>query len=474
MGREAYVLIRLRPLSEAGYGETSPKALRGDGSVHMTSLLNRLGLGRRDLRAWAMYDWANSAFQTTIIAAVFPIYFQRVAAADLPPALATSRFAWATTWAILIVAVIAPILGAVADYAAIKKKLLGVFLAIGAVATGAMFFIERGDWLFALVLFVIGNVGVAGSIVFYESLLPHLVGQEELDRVSSAGYAMGYIGGGVLLAINILMMSRPAWFGLPDREVAVRASLASVAVWWVIFSIPLFRQVPEPRRRLEATERPSANAFAIGARRLVKTFRELRLYRQAFVFLLAFLLYNDGIQTIIRMATIYGTEVGIDDNAMIAALLVTQFIGVPFAFLFGMFAEKIGAKTAVFIGLAVYAFITILGYFMRSAFEFFALAILVGMVQGGTQALSRSLFASMIPQHKSSEFFAFFSVFERYAGILGPAIFAWVVAHSGTSRTAILSIIGFFVVGAALLTLVDVPAGRRAARAAEAALAPLS
>jgi MFS transporter, UMF1 family len=436
----------------------------------MGKLLTRLGLGRRDLRAWAMYDWANSAFQTTIIAAIFPIYFQKVAAADLPGPVATSRFAWATTWSILIVAVITPLLGAVADYAAMKKKLLGVFLAIGAVATGAMYFITRGDWLFALVLFVIGNVGVAGSIVFYESILPHLVGQEELDRVSSAGYAVGYVGGGVLLAINVLMMSRPGLFGLPSREIAVRASLASVAVWWVVFSIPLFRDVPEPPRRLEADEQPSANVISTAARRLLETFFELRIYRQAFIFLLAFLLYNDGIQTIIRMATIYGTEIGIDDNAMIAALLVTQFIGIPFAFLFGMFADRIGAKAAVFVGLGAYAIITVLGYFMHSAAEFFALAILVGMVQGGTQALSRSLFASMIPRHKSSEFFAFFSVFERYAGILGPAIFAWVVEHSGTSRNAILSVLAFFILGAALLTLVDVESGRRAARDAEAAL----
>jgi UMF1 family MFS transporter len=438
------------------------------------SLMTRLGLGRRDLRAWAMYDWANSAFQTTIIAAIFPIFFQKVAAADLPAPVATSRFAWATTWSILIVAVVTPLLGALADYAAIKKKLLGVFLAIGAAATGAMYFITRGDWLFALVLFVIGNVGVAGSIVFYESLLPHLVPERELDRVSSAGYAVGYIGGGVLLAINILMMSRPALFGLPSREIAVRASLASVAVWWVVFSIPLFRNVPEPPRRIETDERPSGNALITAARRLVETFYELRVYRQAFVFLLAFLIYNDGIQTIIRMATIYGTEIGLDDNAMIGALLVTQFIGIPFAFLFGMFADKIGAKAAIFVGLTVYGCITVLGYFMHSSSEFFALAILVGMVQGGTQALSRSLFASMIPRHKSSEFFAFFSVFERYAGILGPAIFAWVVERSGTSRNAIISVIAFFVVGAALLTLVDVASGRRAARESEAAFVPAS
>ncbi len=437
----------------------------------MQRLLTRLGLGRRDLRAWAMYDWANSAFQTTIIAAVFPIYFQKVAAADLPGPVATAKFAWATTIAIIIVAVVAPLLGALADYAALKKRLLAVFLAIGATATGAMFFIGRGDWQLALVLFVIGNVGVAGSIVFYESLLPHLVGEDQLDRVSSAGYAMGYIGGGVLLAINIVMMSKPALFGFPNREIAVRASLASVAVWWAVFSIPLFRHVPEPRRQIERDEAPAGNPLVTAARRLVETFHELRRYRQAFLLLLAFLLYNDGIQTIIRMATIYGTEIGLDDNAMIAALLVTQFIGVPFAFLFGMFAGKIGAKPAVFVGLSVYAVITLLGYFMHTATQFFALAVMVGMVQGGTQALSRSLFASMIPRHKSSEFFAFFGVFERYAGILGPAIFAWVVEHSGTSRNAILSVIVFFIVGGALLTLVNVNEGRRAAREAERALA---
>ena len=432
----------------------------------MSRLLDRMGLGRRELRAWAMYDWANSAVQTTIIAAIFPIYFQKVAAAGMPAAEATSRFAWATTIAIVIVAVVAPLLGAVADHTPIKKRLLAVFLAIGAASTAAMFFITRGDWLFALILFVITNVGVAGSIVFYDSLLPHIVAEGEVDRVSTAGYAMGYLGGGVLLAINILMMSKPSWFLLPSRDVAVRASLASVAVWWVLFSIPLFRRVPEPRG-LSRQDRADGLALGAAIRGLLVTLRELRRYREAFLLLLAFLIYNDGIQTIIRMATIYGTEIGLDENAMIGALLITQFIGVPFGFLFGVFAGKIGAKRALFAGLAAYAVITILGYFMRTSTQFFALAVLVGMVQGGTQALSRSLFASMIPKQKSSEFFAFFGVFERYAGILGPAIFAWVVGYSGASRNAILSILVFFVAGGLLLTFVDVAEGRRAAREAE-------
>jgi MFS transporter, UMF1 family len=439
----------------------------------MRQLLTRLGLGRRDLRAWAMYDWANSAFQTTIIAAVFPIYYQKVAAAGQPEATAMSRFAWATTLAILIVAIVAPVLGAIADYTAIKKRLLAIFLAIGAVATAAMFWIERGDWMFALVLFVIGNVGVAGSIVFYESLLPHLVGEEELDRVSAAGYAVGYMGGGALLAINLLMIQKPSLFGIPDAGTATRLALASVAVWWVGFSIPLFRRVPEPTVRIEPDERPGGNAFLAGVKRLGETFHELRRYRDAFVFLLAFLLYNDGIQTMIRMATIYGTGIGLPESAMITALLLTQFIGIPCAFAFGMVAARIGAKTAVCGGLAVYVLITVLGYFMSTAVHFFALAVLVGMVQGGTQALSRSLFASMIPRYKSSEFFAFFSVFERYAGVLGPAIFAFVVERSGSGRSAILAVAVFFVLGAAILTFVDVGRGRQAARDAEADVRPV-
>jgi UMF1 family MFS transporter len=309
--------------------------------------------------------------------------------------------------------------------------------------------------------------------VFYESLLPHLVSEQELDRVSSAGYAIGYLGGGVLLAINLLMIQQPAWFGIPDSGTAVRLSFASVGVWWLVFSLPLFRQVPEPPRAVESDEAPSGNAFVTGVHRLVETFHELRRYKQAFLLLTAFLIYTDGIQTIIRMATIYGTSLKIDESAMILALLITQFTGVPFAFLFGHIASRVGAKPAVFAGLAVYAAITVLGYFMTTATHFFMLAILVGMVQGGTQALSRSLFASMIPRHKSSEFFAFFGVFERYAGILGPLVFASMVESTGSSRNAILAVLVFFIVGGGILAFVDVDRGRMVAREAEARVTPV-
>ena len=435
----------------------------------MTRFLERIGLGRPELRAWAMYDWANSAFQTTIIAAVFPIYFRRVAATGLAEADAMARFAWATTIAILVVAIVAPVLGAIGDHSAVKKRLLGVFAGIGITACFAMFWITEGEWLFALVLFVIGNIGVAGSIVFYESLLPHIVAPKDLDRVSSAGYAIGYLGGGVLLAFNLLMIQRPQMFGLADAGIGTRLSFASVGIWWLVFSLPLFMKVPEPHTMARgASERISLMG---GVRRLVETVRDLRRYRQAFLFLLAFLVYNDGIQTMIRVATIYGESIGLDSGSMITALLLTQFIGVPAAFGFGALASRIGAKPAVFLGLAVYAVISGLGYYMTTSTHFYALAVLVGLVQGGTQALSRSLFASMIPRQKSSEFFAFFGVFERYAGVLGPAVFALVVSYSGSGRNAILAVLGFFIIGALLLTRVDVDAGRLAARAAERELA---
>ena len=432
----------------------------------MTGMFSRLGLNRPELRAWALYDFANSTFWTTIVAAVFPIYFQRVAASNLPPHLATSRYMLASTVAICVVAITAPLLGAFADTRRVKKPLLAVFVAIGATATAAMYGIQEGDWKLALVLFVIGNIGVASSIVFYDSLLPHVARPDEMDRVSSAGYAMGYLGGGVLLAINLAMIQQPQWFGIADSGVATRLAFVSVAVWWVLFSWPLFKRVAEPAVPVQARMTPGA-AVAQSFRQLGETFREIRQYKQAFLLLLAFFLYNDGIQTIIRVATIYGSEIGIDQSALIGALMLVQFIGVPCSFAFGSLAGRIGPKNAVMLGLFAYMGILTFTYYMSTAREFYMLAAAVGVIQGGTQALSRSMFASMIPKHKSSEFFAFFGVFERYAGLLGPFIFG-LLAGMNSSRTAILTLYPFFISGIALLWMVDVAAGRREALAGEA------
>jgi MFS transporter, UMF1 family len=430
----------------------------------MRRLLERIGLTRAETRAWAMYDWANSAFQCTIITAVFPVYYGSVAAAGLPGATATARFATATTIALGIIALASPILGAYADFAGAKKRMIAAFMAVGVTATAAMFFIDRGEWRLALLLFVIANIGISGSFVFYDSLLPHIASDKDMDRVSSAGYALGYLGGGLLLVLNLLWITHPGWFGLRDAGVASRLSFFSVAVWWVVFSIPLFRRVREPPVKPEAAALAAGNIVRASFVQLADTLREFRKYRQAGLMLLAFLIYNDGIGTIIRMASLYGTEMNLPESTLIGAIVMVQFVGIPFAVLFGKLAGRIGAKQAIFLSLVVYTGISILGYNMTAPWQFYLLAFLVGTVQGGSQALSRSLFATMIPRHKSSEFFGFFAVFEKFAGIFGPAVFAVTVALTGSSRNAILSVIAFFVVGAVLLAGVDVEEGQRAAR----------
>jgi UMF1 family MFS transporter len=432
-----------------------------DRSSHLLtrSWLVRLGLHRPELRAWATYDWANSAFQSTVITAVFPDFFASVAAADLPPAIATSRYAWATTIAVAFIAVLGPVLGAVADRRALKKTMLGAFLGIGAIATMLMATIDRGQWLYAAVIFIVANIAIAATLVFYDSLLPHIATPEEMDRVSTSGYAIGYLGGGFVLVVNLLWILMPETFGLSGSVAAIKLSFVSVALWWLLFSLPLFRWVPEPVPMSRLRSDPEASLGSGAFRGVLRTFHELRGYRQAFLLLVAFLLYNDGIQTIIRMATIYGAEIGIDRNARIAAFVLVQFVGVPFSFLFGAMAHRIGAKPAIFVSLSVYIGISVLGYFMSTAWHFFVLAFLVAMVQGGSQALSRSLFARMIPRHKSSEYFGFFSVFEKFAGVAGPALFALSVSVFGSSRAAVLSVIAFFVAGALVLTRVDVAEG---------------
>jgi UMF1 family MFS transporter len=436
-------------------------------------LLERLGLHRPELRAWAMYDWANSVFMTTGLL-IFPIYLADVASAGSLVAVATARYSMTTTVSMALVAVLSPILGAIADYTAMKKKMLAAFALMGILATGGMYFIERGEWRLALILFLFANTGVTASIVFYESLLPHIARQDEVDRVSTAGYAMGYLGSSLLMVLNIAWIQKPALFGISSPEMAIRLTFLSSALWWLVFTIPLLRRVPEPPLRLEADERPGLNPVAVGFRRLRETLHEIRAFKHTFLFLLAFFIYNDGIGTIIRMATIYGREIGIERGALLMPLLLVQVVGIPFSFLFGSLADRIGAKPAIFVSLAVYLVISILGYRMTTARDFFVLALLVGTVQGGSQALSRSVFSTLVPRHKSSEFFAFFSVFEKFAGILGPAVFTIMISATGSSRSAILSIIVFFVAGGILLAFVDVKEGQRAAREAEARLTDAS
>lgn len=420
-----------------------------------------------------MYEWATTGMWAVIVATVFPIYYHSVAAAGLPEHVRGMNFGIATALGIALVAVVAPFMGAITDRAAIKKPLLGAFAVLGVAGSGLLFFVHEGDWLLGLAFFVLVNVGANGSIVFYDALLPHVARPHEVDRVSTGAFAIGYLGAGLLLAFCLLMIQMPHLFGLPEGTLPARLSFLAVAVWWGLFSIPLFLRVEEPPAELapgEVVERSTVR-FALG--RIRNTFRELRSYRYAFLFLIAYLVYGDGIGTIIRTAAIYGEELGIGQGHIIGAVVVVQFIGVPFSFLFGMLAGRIGTKRAIFLGLLVYTAITILGFFMTTALHFWILAGMVGMVQGGTQALSRSLYASMIPAYKSGELFGFYGVMDKFAGMVGPLVFGFVWGATGSPRLAILSIMAFFIVGALLLWSVDEEEGRRIAREAQARARPL-
>ncbi len=420
---------------------------------------------KKVINSWAMYDWGKSAFETTIMAAVLPVYYSSVAAANLPTNQATVYWGYTTSIALFIIAILSPVLGAIADYKGSKKRYLTYFALVGITATAFMYFINTGDWLLASGLFIVGNVGLAGGNVFYDSLLPHIAKDDDIDQISTKGYALGYLGGGILLAINLgLIMFTPEEL----TGLMTRISLASVALWWLVFSIPLWRNVPEPPRRIRPEEEKGANPVTAGFKRLVETFREITRYKELFKFLIAFWLYNDGIGTIIKMATIYGAEIGIGQTSLIGTLLMVQFVGIPFSFLFGWLAKKIGTKVSIYISLAVYTLISIGGYFMSSPLHFWILGFSVALVQGGSQALSRSLFGRMVPKVQSAEFFGFFSVSAKMAGIVGPLVFALVSQSMGNSRLAIVSLIFFFVTGGLLLTQVDEQEGIRVAKEADA------
>jgi len=420
-------------------------------------------------KAWCFYDWANSAFATTVMAALYPPFFRELAVAGgMSGAQATALWGYVTAGALLLVAVSAPILGAIADVAGARKKFLGLFAGLGVVMTALFATLGPAAWRMAALLFVGANFGFAAATIFYESLLPGLASGSELDQLSTRAYGLGYAGGGLLLVINLLWVLHPAWFGMPDKGFAIRSAFVSVAVWWGVFSVPLFRYVPEPVV-LHRPDGMGGRVVGLGFRRLWQTLSEIRQYRQLLIFLSAYWIYNDGIGTIVKMATAYGSEIGIGLTDLIGALVITQFIGIPCALLFGRLARRTSPRQAILWALGVYLLISIGGYFMRTALHFYVLAAAVGMVQGGAQALSRSLFASMVPRHRTGEFFGFFSTSGKLAGVAGPLVFGLVSQLTGTGRLGILSLVVFFGVGGYLLTRVDVTKGVRSAREAEAA-----
>jgi len=296
-------------------------------------MLKRVGNLWKNKRvfSWVLYDVGNSAFATTIMAAVLPVFYYDVAGAGLDESVASSYWGYSQSIAVLIVAVLAPILGAISDYSSAKKKFLRFFAFMGIIASVLLAFVGEGDYILASVLLIVGTIGFSGGNVFYDAFLPEIAKKESIDKISAAGFAWGYIGGGILLAINILMIMKYEWFGLKDATIASQLSFASVGVWWLIFAIPLLKNVHEEKK---AIPKRDCSYIKIGFGRVRSTFKEIKQYKQLLIFLLAFWMYNDGISTIIKMATIYGKDIGIDTNSLITALLITQFVGIPFTFFF--------------------------------------------------------------------------------------------------------------------------------------------
>ena len=413
---------------------------------------------KRVVWSWAFYDWANSAYSTTVMAGFFPLFFKEYWADPHNPSQSTFYLGMANSIASMVVAALAPLLGSVADQGSAKKKFLTFFAFLGVIMTGGLWMVAQGNWQMAVLFYVIATIGFASGNVFYDALLPGLASEERVDAVSSLGFGIGYLGGGLLFLVNVFMYLKPEIFGIPDGATAIKLSFLSVAVWWAVFTIPLILFVPEPKNYENIDFN---NAIRMGWVQLVQTFKEIRNMKVVGTFLLAYWFYIDGVDTIIRMAVDYGMSLNFPGESLIIALLIVQFVAFPAALIYGWLASKIGAKTGIMVGITAYSFITLLGYFMTEAWHFYVLAILIGLFMGGIQALSRSLYTRIIPPDKSAEFFGFYNMLGKFAAIIGPALMGTIALVTGSARLSILSILLLFILGAFFLNKVDIKEGKR-------------
>ncbi|MFP4088155.1 MAG: MFS transporter [Desulfobacteraceae bacterium] len=420
---------------------------------------------KRGVVAWALYDWANSAFATTVMAGFFPVFFKQFWSVGFDTTVSTARLGIANSVAGVSVALFAPLLGAIADRGTARKKFLLFFAYLGVVMTASLYLVSKGNWPMAVFLYVLANVGFTGGNIFYDALITVVAPEDRVDFVSALGFSLGYLGGGILFALNIWMTLRPDTFGFSGPGEAVRFSFLTVAVWWALFSIPLFLFVKEPPYQ-GSTPHPGIAGF----RQLKATFKEIRHLKTIFLFLLAYWLYIDGVDTIIRMAVDYGMSIGLASRHLMVALLITQFVGFPSAMGFGYVGQRIGPKQAIFAAIAVYLFVSVWGAFMQTSSEFYVLAIMVGLVQGGIQAMSRSYYARLIPSHKAAQYFGFYNMLGKFSAIMGPALMGGVgifirfcgFSSDTASRMSITSISVFFIAGGVLLYFVDEKQGRQA------------
>ncbi len=407
---------------------------------------------RRSIWSWAIYDWANSAYATTVMAGFFPVFFKQYWATDLSASESTFWLGLSNAGAGLLIAMLAPVLGAMADQGGVKKRMLLSFTILGVLMTASLFLVGEGLWLLAILIYAFGAIGFSGANVFYDALIVDVAEHKTLDRVSALGYAVGYIGGGILFAVNVLMTLHPDWFLLADKAAAVRWSFITVALWWALFTLPLARFVHEQGEVVSVRWLQAArNGFS----QLGDTFHHLRSLKQVWLFLLAYFLYIDGVNTVARMAVDYGLSLGFESSVLITALLMTQFIAFPAALAMGWLGERWSAKGVILLSLAVYSAVCIWSSTMQEASDFYWLAAAIGLVMGGVQALSRSMYARMIPKHQAAEFFGFFNMLGKFAAVMGPAMMGVASLVSGSARFSILVIVLLFIAGGAILFHVD-------------------
>lgn len=398
-------------------------------------------------KSWIMYDWANSAYSMTMLSTILPIYFTSVVGeAGISKDLATSYWGYTNSIASLIVAVLAPIMGGLADYMGVKKKFFKIFTFTGIIFTGLIAFVPHGRWIPLLGIYVISLIGFSLSNVFYDSFLTDVTSDDRMDNVSSLGYAYGYIGSTIPFIVCMALIICAQKGVVPiSVTLATKGSFVITAAWWFYYTLPMLKNVEQihgkPYKKFAV--RDTVDDF-------IKSFIKIKRHKKAFVFLLAYFFYIDGVDTIIRMAASFGTAIGISSTNLLVILLVTQFVAFPFAIIYGKLAEKFNGKIMLLVGICVYILICIVAFFMTNARQFWILSLLVASSQGGIQALSRSYFAKMIPKENSNEYFGFYNIFGKFAAIMGPFLVAAITQITGEVRSGVLSLIGLFLIGAVL------------------------
>lgn len=423
----------------------------------------------KKIYSWALYDWANSAFATTIMAGFFPIFFSQFWSSSENLSQSTFYLGLGNSLASIFVALLAPILGAIADRGTLKKRFLIFFAFLGIVMSISLGFIAQGMWPIALIVYVLATIGFSGGNVFYDSLLPAVSHEKNIDFVSGLGFALGYLGGGILIVINFLMLTFPASFGLENSTQAIQYSFISVGIWWAVFSLPIFFFVQEPALHKETS---ISQSIKDGLKELKNTFNEIKNLKVVFTFLIAYWLYIDGVDTVVRMAADFGIKLGFSQTSIMGALVLIQFIGFFATLLYVKFSENMGIKNAIYLGIFGYMVIIISASLVTEVWHFYAIAVLLGCFQGGIQTLSRSFYARIIPEEKSGEFFGFYNMWGKFAAVIGPLLMGSVTLVISSrvnddelaARMGILSVLVLFILGAYVFSKVDLSEGKQKAK----------